>query len=49
MNSEDDVSGWKPHKNNDMNKGFIEGEDVYGWIYRVERFFDVQWIKEKEQ
>ena len=27
----------------------FEGEDAYGWIYRVERYFEIQGIPQQEQ
>ncbi|CAH1449498.1 unnamed protein product [Lactuca virosa] len=38
--------GWEFRK---LKAPIFEGEDVYGWIYRVERFFEVQGIDEKDQ
>ncbi|KAI3522148.1 hypothetical protein L1887_11628 [Cichorium endivia] len=37
--------GWVPHMDYRLRKlkmPLFEGEDVYGWVYKAERFFDIQ-------
>nr|GEV22899.1 hypothetical protein [Tanacetum cinerariifolium] len=37
--------GWQPRSDHRMRKlkmPLFKGEDVYGWVYQVERFFEVQ-------
>ena len=37
------------HRMRKLKMPLFEGEDAYGWIYRVERYFEIQGILQQEQ
>ncbi|PWA87815.1 Ankyrin repeat-containing protein [Artemisia annua] len=37
------------HRMRKLKMPLFEGEDAYGWIYRVERYFEIQGIPQQEQ
>nr|GEV07321.1 ankyrin repeat-containing protein [Tanacetum cinerariifolium] len=37
------------HRMRNLKMPVFEGEDAYGWIYRVERYFEIQGVLQQEQ
>ncbi|GJT11038.1 ankyrin repeat-containing protein [Tanacetum coccineum] len=37
------------HRMRKLKMPVFEGEDAYGWIYRVERYFEIQGLPQQEQ
>ncbi|GJS71806.1 hypothetical protein Tco_0704647 [Tanacetum coccineum] len=37
------------HRVRKLKMPVFEGEDAYGWIYRVERYFEIQGLSQQEQ